>query len=74
MISFHKAVGGDFDRIDISSNAGSDHLTLEMRVGNDVERIRMTLRDTEAVYDLHYALGRYLTRLEEHKARRGVGQ
>jgi hypothetical protein len=74
MISFHKAVGGDFDRIDISSNAGSDWVTLEMRVGHDVERIRMTLRDTEAVYDLHYALGRYLTRLEEHKARRGDGQ
>lgn len=74
MISFHKAVGGDFDRIDVSSNAGSDWLTLEMRVGHDVERVMMTLRSTEAVYDLHYALGRYLTKVEEHKAKRGAGR
>ena len=44
-----KTVGGDFDRIDLTNVAGSDWLTLEMRVGNDVERVRMTLRGDEAV-------------------------
>ena len=59
-----KTVGGDFDRIDLTNVAGSDWLTLEMRVGNDVERVRMTLRGDEAVRDLHYALGRYIAALD----------
>jgi hypothetical protein len=62
-----KTVGGDFDRIDLSSVRGSDWLKLEMRVGSDVERIVMELRSDEAVRDLHYALGRYLAHLDDQR-------
>jgi hypothetical protein len=60
---FRKSLGGDFDRIDVWSLPGSDWLEIEMRVGLDVERVRLTLRSEEAVRDLHYALGRYLATL-----------
>lgn len=63
--AFTKSVGGDFDRIDLSSTNDGHWLTIEMRVGYDVERIRMELRSDEAVRDLHYALGRYLAHLDE---------
>ena len=59
-ITWSKTIGGDFDRIDVSSDRLSDWLEIEMRVGYDVSRVKMTLRSTEAVRDLHYALGRYL--------------
>jgi hypothetical protein len=64
---FTKSIGGDFDRIDLSAISGSDWLTLEMRVGYDAERIRMTLRGDEAVRDLHYALGRYIAGLDDQR-------
>lgn len=60
---FHKTISPDFDRIDIITSGESEWLTIEMRVGNDVERVRMQLRSDEAVRDLHYALGRYLAHL-----------
>lgn len=63
-----KSVGGDFDRIDLSASGGeSDWFHVEMRVGHDVRRIRITLRSDEAVRDLHYALGRYIAHMELHK-------
>jgi hypothetical protein len=62
-----KSVGGDFDRIDLSTNGGHPNswLEIEMRVGNDVERRSITLRSDEAVRDLHYALGRYIAHMEK---------
>jgi hypothetical protein len=63
-LNFQKTIGGDFDRIDLTSARGSDWLTLEMRVGHDVERVRMELRGPEAVRDLYYALGRYIAHLD----------
>jgi hypothetical protein len=65
VMQFNKTVGGDFDRIDISAGGSDEWLTIEMRVGWDVERVRMVLRSTEAVRDLHYALGRYLDTLDK---------
>lgn len=64
---FHKAIGGDFDRIDIGTSGGhaDSWLVIEMRVGNDVERRSITLRTDEAVRDLHYALGRYIAHMEK---------
>lgn len=62
--AFQKSVGGDFDRIDIESYSDDDWLRITMRVGHDVERVAITLRSTEAVRDLHYALGRYLEHME----------
>lgn len=59
-ISFDKVIGGDFDRVTINTSRSSDWMTIEMRVGWDVERVTMTLRSFEAISDLHYALGRYL--------------
>jgi hypothetical protein len=69
-ISFNKSLCGDFDRIDLSSLRDSDWLTIEMRVGYDVERVRMELRSTEAIRDLHYGLGRYLELLDEDRQQR----
>ena len=64
-MTWSKTVGGDFDRIDLSANTDSEWLTIEMRVGHDVERVCMTLRSPEAVRDLHYALGRYLAEVDK---------
>jgi hypothetical protein len=64
---FSKSFGGDFDRIDLTSHRDGQWLIIETRVGSDVERIRMELRSDEAVYDLHYALGRYLAHIEAVK-------
>lgn len=65
MINWSKTIGGDFDRIDLAADSLDQWLTIEMRVGNDVERVRMTLRSTEAVRDLQYALGRYLDSVDK---------
>ena len=61
--AWSKTIGGDFDRIDLSSGMNSDWLKIEMRIGFDVQRVSMTLRSDEAVRDLHYALGRYLANI-----------
>jgi len=65
MRDFKKSICGDFDRIDIEASQKSEWLTLTMRVGNDVDRVMMTIRSTEAVRDLHYAIGRYLETIKE---------
>jgi hypothetical protein len=59
-VNFHKSFGGDFDRIDVSSPHGSEWVTIEMRVGYDVERVQLQLRSDMAVRDLERALGDYL--------------
>ncbi|MEN3145702.1 hypothetical protein ABCW43_00145 [Neorhizobium sp. IRAMC:178] len=61
MTSWSKTIGGDFDRIVLTGQDGQ--LTLEMRVGYDVERVQVSLRSEEAVRDLHFALGRYLAHI-----------
>lgn len=66
MTQFGKTIGGDFDRIDISGGGSDEWLTIEMRMGLDVKRVQLVLRSTEAVRDLHYALGRYLDTLDKH--------
>ena len=66
VIDWSKTICGDFDRIDLVSHK-YNYFQIEMRVGHDVERVRMQLRSEEAIRDLHYALGRYLTCLGEEK-------
>lgn len=63
---FHKVIG-EFDRITVDAlgEPGSEWLTITMRVGYTNTDITMQLRSTEAVRDLHYALGRYLDHLEK---------
>jgi hypothetical protein len=63
MVAWTKTIGGDFDRIELTAQDG--WLSLEMRVGFDIERIKVTLRNEEAVRDLHFALGRYLAQIDK---------
>jgi len=62
LIDWSKTICGNFDRIDITANHYDDWLHIKMDVGGGVH---MTLRSTEAVRDLHYALGRYLDCLDK---------
>jgi hypothetical protein len=66
---FRKTLGDSFDRIELRAERGSDWLTIEMHVGNDVETVRIELRSEEAAHDLHYGIGRYLAQLDQTKPR-----
>lgn len=65
-LGFQKVIG-DFDRLTVTSLEGSDWLSIDRVVGFTPEHETVTLRSTEAVRDLYYALGRYLTLVDEAK-------
>lgn len=70
MIDWSKTLSAGFDEVRISSHRSSEWVDFEIRVGKDVERVRFTLRSTEALRDLHYALGRYLHEIDLERIRR----
>jgi hypothetical protein len=65
MAAWAKTIGGDFDRIELSAHDCLGWLNIEMHVGHDADRVCMVIRSTEAVRDLHYALGRYLAEVDK---------
>lgn len=71
-MKFRKTVGGiygygDFDRIELTGSDDSDWLTLVMHVGYSEDKVAIIIRGDEAVRDFHYALGRYVTLLDERR-------
>lgn len=67
MAQFRKSFGGDFDRVDVTSSHDSDWVNIEMRVGYNVSATKIQLRSTDAVRDLHYALGCYLAKVDKER-------
>ncbi len=68
-LRFHKTISPDFDRIDVEATETSDWLTISMKVGNANNTVAMNIRSEESVRDLHHALTRYLTLLDEARSK-----
>ena len=66
-VNFQKTIGPDFRRVEVSASDRSEWLNITMTFNNineESEKVRMTFLTTEDVRDLHYALTRYLQKLD----------